>query len=97
MTTIELTEGQFGLIGLPESGYSLKTLAAIKYKQIDHSWMDRFSHGRLYQQCGHHGRGHIFVPTFSGANENAGRVCRYCGVHMVQESLLLSMSTRWPR
>ena len=50
MTTRELTEGQFGLIGLPESGYSMKTLAAIKYKQIDHSWLDRFRHGRLFQQ-----------------------------------------------
>ena len=50
MTTIELTEGQFGLIGLPESGYSMKTLAAIKYKQIEHSWMDRFRHRRIYKQ-----------------------------------------------
>ncbi|WP_162300059.1 glutathione S-transferase family protein [Kineobactrum sediminis] len=43
-------EGEYSIIGRPESGYSMKVLSAMHYKGVAHQWMDRFSHHKLYKQ-----------------------------------------------
>jgi len=50
MTKTTLQSGQYGLMGRPESGYSMKVLAAMRYKSVPHQWMDRFSHNKLFKQ-----------------------------------------------
>ena len=47
-TTVQ--SGAYGLMGRPESGYSMKVLAAMRYKGVPHQWMDRFSHNKLFKQ-----------------------------------------------
>lgn len=50
MAKSPLKAGEYHLIGRPESGYSMKVLAVLRYKGFAHRWMDRFSHNKLYQQ-----------------------------------------------
>ena len=40
----------YRLIGRPESGYSVKVRSALKYKNIDFKWLDRFKNSKLYQK-----------------------------------------------
>jgi len=40
----------YRLIGRPESGYSVKVRSALRYKNIDFEWLDRFREKKLYQQ-----------------------------------------------
>lgn len=40
----------YRLIGLPESGYTVKVRSALRYKDIDFEWLDRFRHSRLYRK-----------------------------------------------
>jgi glutathione S-transferase len=44
-----LARDEYRIVGRPESGYSMKVLAAMRYKGVPHRWLDRFSHNRLYQ------------------------------------------------
>ena len=41
---------QYNLMGRPESGYTMKVLAALRYKQVPHQWLDRFAHNKLFQR-----------------------------------------------
>jgi glutathione S-transferase len=41
---------RYRLIGRPESGYSVKVRSALRYKNIDFEWLDRFRHKKLYLQ-----------------------------------------------
>ena len=49
MAKSTLKHGEYTVMGRPESGYSMKVLAAMRYKGVAHQWMDRFSHEKLYQ------------------------------------------------
>lgn len=40
----------YRLIGRPESGYSVKVRSALRYKNIDFEWLDRFRHRKLFQK-----------------------------------------------
>lgn len=40
----------YRLIGRPESGYSMKVRSALKYKDINFEWLDRFRESRLYHK-----------------------------------------------
>lgn len=41
--------GEYGLVGRPESGYTMKVCSALRYKNSPYQWMDRFSHNQLYK------------------------------------------------
>ena len=41
---------RYRLIGRPESGYTMKIRSALRYKNIDFEWLDRFRHKKLYLQ-----------------------------------------------
>lgn len=45
-----MTDTQWTLIGRPESGYTLKVRAAMRFKGVDFQWLDRFQHRKLFQQ-----------------------------------------------
>ncbi len=43
-------DSKYRLIGRPESGYSVKVRSALRYKNIDFQWLDRFRDSKLYQK-----------------------------------------------
>ncbi|MEO1175377.1 MAG: glutathione S-transferase family protein, partial [Myxococcota bacterium] len=45
-----LQKARYRLIGRPESGYSVKVRSALKYKNADFEWLDRFRENRLFQK-----------------------------------------------
>jgi len=49
MAKLMLNDGEYGLVGHPESGYTMKVQSALRYKSLPYQWMDRFSHNKLYQ------------------------------------------------
>lgn len=44
-----LKANEYGLVGRPESGYSMKVRSAMRYKQVPYQWLDRFMHNKLYK------------------------------------------------
>ena len=50
MPTAKIRQGEYGLMGLADSGYTMKVLAALRYKNVPHYWLDRFANNRLYQR-----------------------------------------------
>lgn len=50
MAKATLQGDEYGLVGRPESGYSVKVLAAMRYKCVAHQWMDRFRNNKCYKQ-----------------------------------------------
>ena len=49
MPKTNLQPGEYGLIGRPESGYTMKVQSAMRYKGVAYRWMDRFANNKLYQ------------------------------------------------
>ena len=49
MPTFELEPGEFGLMGIPDSGYSMKVGAALKYKGLRYRWLQRFKYRKVFQ------------------------------------------------
>jgi hypothetical protein len=43
MPSVKLASGEYGLMGRPESGYTVKVRSAMRYKNVAHQWMDRFA------------------------------------------------------
>ncbi len=50
MTSLQPRPGQYNLLGRPESGYTMKVQSALRFKGIQHQWLDRFQHAGLFQQ-----------------------------------------------
>lgn len=50
MSKINPASSSYRLIGRPESGYSVKVRSALKYKNLDFEWLDRFRNSKLYQK-----------------------------------------------
>ncbi|NND67640.1 MAG: hypothetical protein HKN19_08640, partial [Halioglobus sp.] len=49
MPTFKLQPGQYGLMGIPDSGYSMKVGAALHYKGLDYRWLHRFRYRKAFQ------------------------------------------------
>jgi glutathione S-transferase len=49
MNKVKLRQGEYTVMGRPESGYSMKVRSALRYKGVPHQWMDRFSYEKLFQ------------------------------------------------
>lgn len=49
MRTFELQPGEYGLMGIPDSGYSMKVASALRYKGVNFRWLHRFRYRRQFQ------------------------------------------------
>lgn len=50
MPSFKLAPGEFGLMGIPDSGYTMKVGSALSYKGAPYRWLQRFKYRKEYQK-----------------------------------------------